>query len=275
MTEKSSKELSELQRLMAKGDDSEATRRSRTLLLLLEAVTERSVRPRMLERALSEMTDPVLLAVLQKIVLTAEQGNAPARSMMTELALSPSVLDSLTPQHLDKLNQLAQQAGMVEVARLLLLPRINKDKLEQAFDDNEHLQLPLGLRRQAARKGDRNKIDRLLHDRDHRVIGLLLNNPKITERDVIAIAARRPTRPEVLKVLASHKKWSSRYRIRKALACNPHTPTSIAIRLLPTLMIQDLRFIENSGALLPELRTQVQALIARRSSTRNAIVSEE
>ena len=275
MNKNSPKELADLQVLIAKGEDSEAASRTRTLLVLLEAVTERSVRPRMLERALGEMTDPVLLAVLQKIVLSAEQGSAPARSMMTELALSPSVLDSLSSEHLDKLNDLAQQAGLVEVVRLLLLPRINKDKLDQAFDDNEHLPLPLGLRRQAARGNDRNKIDRLLHDRDHRVISLLLNNPSLTERDAISIAARRPTRPEVLKVLAGHKKWSSRYRVRKALACNPHTPTSIAIRLLPTLMIQDLRFIQNSGALLPELRMQVQALIARRTASRNAIVGEE
>ena len=275
MNKNSPKELADLQVLIAKGEDSEAANRTRTLLVLLEAVTERSVRPRMLERALGEMTDPVLLAVLQKIVLSAEQGSAPARSMMTELALSPSVLDSLSSEHLDKLNDLAQQAGLVEVVRLLLLPRINKDKLDQAFDDNEHLPLPLGLRRQAARGNDRNKIDRLLHDRDHRVISLLLNNPSLTERDAISIAARRPTRPEVLKVLAGHKKWSSRYRVRKALACNPHTPTSIAIRLLPTLMIQDLRFIQNSGALLPELRMQVQALIARRTASRNAIVGEE
>ena len=139
------------------------------------------------------MTDPVLLAVLRQIVLSAEQEMPLRRSMMTELALSPSVLDGLNSEHITKLNELAQQAGLVEVARLLLLPRINKDKLEKAFDDNEYLPLPPGLRRQAARGNDRNKIDRLLHDRDHRVISLLLNNPSLTERDAIAIAARRPT----------------------------------------------------------------------------------
>ena len=144
----------------------------------------------------------------------------------------------------------------------------NKSKLETAYDDNEHLPLPLGVRRQAARGRNRDKIDRLLHDRDHRVIQLLLDNPLLTERDVIAIAARRPTRAEVLKTVASHKKWSSRYRIRKAIACNPHTPESIAIRLLPTLLIQDLRFLASSGALLPELREEAYALIKRRSPTK-------
>ncbi len=275
MSEEASKELSELKRLLAEGADGTVSTRTRTLLMLIEAVKERAVRPRMLRQALGEMSDPLFLAVLQKILLEAEQGTAPARALMTELALSPSVLDDLTEFQLEGLNRLAQEAQIVEVSRLLLLPRINKDRLDKAFDDNEHLSLPLGTRRQAARGRDRNKIDRLLHDKDHRVVQLLLDNPLLTERDVVSIAARRPTRPEVLKVLAGHKKWSSRYRIRKALACHPHTPESIALRLLPTLLIQDLRFIESSGALLPELRDQVRSLIARRSAPRSAIVSEE
>ena len=251
--------------LLEEGQDGRAAQRARTLLQLVEAVRERAVRPRMLRDALGQMSDPLLLAVLDIIVTSAEQGNGPARSMMTELALSPSVLDELTHIQLAELQSLATQAELEAVSRLLLLPRINKSSLDKAYDDNEHLPLPLGVRRQAARGHNRDKIDRLLHDRDHRVIQLLLDNPILTERDVIAIAARRPTRAEVMKTVASHKKWSSRYRVRKAIACNPHTPESIAIRLLPTLMIQDLRFLASSGALLPELREEVHALIQRRT----------
>ena len=257
-----------LRRLLQEQEDGKAAERTRTLLMLMEAVRERSVRPRMLRDALGQMDNPLLLAVLDRIVDAAEQGNPPARSMMTELALSPSVLDELTHIQLSELQGLASEAQLESVSRLLLLPRINKSKLETAYDDNEHLPLPLGVRRQAARGRNRDKIDRLLHDRDHRVIQLLLDNPLLTERDVIAIAARRPTRAEVLKTVASHKKWSSRYRIRKAIACNPHTPESIAIRLLPTLLIQDLRFLASSGALLPELREEAYALIKRRSPTK-------
>jgi len=266
MTEASPSNQQRLSDLLAEGADGLAERRCQTLLQLMDAVRERSVRPRMIRDALGQMDDPLLLAVLDRIMSAAESGKASARSMMTELALSPSVLDELTAIQVKELNLLAQSAGLDGVGRLLIKPRLNKKGLSQAFDDNEHLPLPLGVRRQAARGSNRNKIDRLLHDRDYRVIQLLLDNPLLTERDVIAIAARRPTRPEVMKVIASHGKWSSRYRVRKALACNPYTPDSIAIRLLPTLLIQDLRFLASSGALLPELREEVLALIARRSS---------
>ena len=257
--------LETLLRLLQEEQDGKAAHRTRTLLTLMEAVRERAVRPRMLRDALGQMDNPLLLAVLNRVVDAAEQGSPPARSMMTELALSPSVLDELTHIQLKELHSLASEAELEAVSRLLLLPRINKSKLDNAYDDNEYLPLPLGVRRQAARGRDRDKIDRLLHDRDHRVIQLLLDNPLLTERDVIAIAARRPTRAEVMKTIASHTKWSSRYRVRKAIACNPYTPESISIRLLPTLMIQDLRFLASSGALLPELREEAYALIRRRS----------
>jgi hypothetical protein len=121
----------------------------------------------------------------------------------------------------------------------------------------------VGERCAAARRSNRNKLDRLLHDRDHRVIRILLNNPLLVERDVVKIVAMRPTRPEVLEVVAKHSKWSSRYKVRKALACNPHTPLPIAQRLIPTLMRQDLRHVLGAATVPKAIRDQVRALLTR------------
>ena len=63
----------------------------------------------------------------------------------------------------------------------------------------------------------------------------------LVERDVVSVAARRPTRSEILEIISRHRKWASRYRVRKALACNPYTPHQISRRLLSTLMYQDVR----------------------------------
>ena len=67
----------------------------------------------------------------------------------------------------------------------------------------------------------------------------------------------------MLSLVAAHRKWASRYRVRKALACNPYTPATVARRLLPTLMRQDLRELQNSKVLSPELRTLAQSLIKK------------
>lgn len=258
-------ELERLLHLRDEEDQGLAEAQCKRLLQLNKALKEPAVRPHMLRQALQKMDDPLLLVLLHRLLIKAETGQTSARSLLTTLALAPSVLDELSESHQQRLHKLSEEGGLVAVRRLLLQPQFNKKHLIQAYDDNEHLSLPLGSRRQAARGRNRGKLNRLLHDRDYRVIQLLLDNPLITERDVIAITARRPTRPEVMQVIASHKKWSSRYRVRKALVCNPHTPDGIALRLLPTLLIQDLRFLVSSGSLLPELRTEARALIARRS----------
>jgi hypothetical protein len=71
----------------------------------------------------------------------------------------------------------------------------------------------------------------------------------------------RPTRAEVLQEVAGHRKWASRYAVRKALSCNPHTPTSIARRLLPTLLKQDLSALAEAGSIPEEIRDQARALM--------------
>ena len=58
--------------------------------------------------------------------------------------------------------------------------------------------LTLGERKSLARRPDRAMLDRLLHDPHPDVIRRLLRNPRLTEDDVVRLAARRPGRPEVL-----------------------------------------------------------------------------
>lgn len=103
-------------------------------------------------------------------------------------------------------------------------------------------------------------LDRLLHDRDPRVIAALLDNPRLAERDVVKIAAMRPTRAEVLACIAGHPRWATRYRVRKALAFNPATPLPLARALLPTLLHQDLVELAGSAVVAPLLRDAVRSL---------------
>jgi hypothetical protein len=102
-----------------------------------------------------------------------------------------------------------------------------------------------------------------LHDKDYRVIRVLLNNPILVERDVVKIAAMRPTRPDVLAELANHRKWASRYSVRKALAANPHTPSSVARRLLATLLRQDLVQLVGAGSVRSEVREVATDLLSK------------
>ncbi len=243
----------------------QADRTAEQLIHRIDSIRERTIRPRAIQEFLYSLTDPMLLATLHRILARARRGEAGARAALQELALDTGILGSMPRERAWRLVGLAQRVGIDELPPLLMPPVVDKRRLPVSGPDNEFLQLPLGLRRQAARTTDRNLIDRLLRDPDHRVIANLLDNPRLREQDVVTIAARRPNSAKVLRVVSRHQRWSSRYRVRKALTCNPHTPAEIATRLLSTLLVQDLRFIVSSGVLLPEVQQEAVRVLERRS----------
>ncbi len=208
----------------------------------LEAVRERPMRRTVVCDALLSLQGPALVAFLALLLERSAAGNGRARAVLQELALEPHVFAEMPYDRVTEAYRLARQSDLDAVAEMFLSARAQSNPtVDEAFTGNDHLDLPLGIRRSAARTQDRFLLDRLVHDHDHRVIALLLDNPRVVERDVVRIAAMRPQRPEVLEVIARHRRWSSRYPVRKALACNPYTPQPIARRLVPTLLKQDRR----------------------------------
>jgi hypothetical protein len=83
---------------------------------------------------------------------------------------------------------------------------------------------------------------------------MVLANPKLTEDDVLTLAARRPVRPDVLTQIARSTKWVHRARIRIALCLNPDTPLEIAAPLVGLLMRHELRLVATSTTVPPAVR---------------------
>lgn len=100
--------------------------------------------------------------------------------------------------------------------------------------------IPLGRRKAMARSGQIAVLERLLADTHPAVVGNLLANPRLTEREVVKLAARRPASPAILAAVAAHRTWIARYQVKKALAFNPDTPVSISVPLLKYLLRPDL-----------------------------------
>ncbi|HEX6836473.1 MAG TPA: hypothetical protein VF334_07855, partial [Polyangia bacterium] len=84
-------------------------------------------------------------------------------------------------------------------------------------------ELTLGERKSLARSRRREMLDRLLRDPDESVLTILLGNPRITEDDVVRLAAKRPGRGDVLAEIARSTRWAHRPRVRIALVMNPAT----------------------------------------------------
>ena len=228
----------------------------------IAAIGERAMRHTILVEFIEGLDAAELVSSLDTLCRRAADGRATSREVLQEFALEPFALAMLPYSRLKVAYKLASEEGMHAVAGMFMgEPMRGSPTVDEAFTGNEHYDLPLGIRRQAARATDRFLIDRLLHDRDHRVISMLLENPLLVERDVVSVAARRPTRPEILEIVSKHRKWASRYRVRKALACNPYTPHQISRRLLSTLMYQDLRELLSMGAVPAVLRDEARRLL--------------
>lgn len=119
----------------------------------------------------------------------------------------------------------------------------------------------LGRRRSMAKSFDKNTLDRLISDPDPMVIGYLLDNPKMIERDVLKITSKRPNSPTILKVIATHRKWSKRYSVRKSIVLNPYTPPRISLGLIEFLMAQDIKLVADSKSIHPQLKQCARELL--------------
>lgn len=121
--------------------------------------------------------------------------------------------------------------------------RINAS-VRRAIDGQMLARLPkltLGERIASARSCSRELIKKLLFDHEPRVFENLLNNPRLTEDDLVAFIDSEKATADPLAAIANHRKWSFRYPIRRSLVTNPVTPRAVAASQLRFLQRQDLQ----------------------------------
>ncbi len=136
---------------------------------------------------------------------------------------------------------------------------------DEPLEDRELKEKPLGERKSLARTRDRDLINRLLHDQDPAVIHILLQNPILTIQEVVKIASKRPTNPQVLWQVYKNVKWINYYSVKKALINNPYCPTQVSLSLLHFMLEQDLEEIAENQVLHPKIqRAALELLIERR-----------
>jgi hypothetical protein len=123
--------------------------------------------------------------------------------------------------------------------------------------------LTLGERKAAARNPGRQILTRLLGDPSPDVIRHLLTSPRITEKDVVRMAALRPAQPEVLRVIFESPKWISSYRVKLTLVSNPYLAPEIGIKLVPSLMRQDLARLSQDNLIHPQIREAMKQALER------------
>jgi hypothetical protein len=205
----------------------------------------------LIARATSGDDDPEVAAVVGCLVpALGELGYAARQALylaareLTDPALARLVLDAAPPT-----------ATADEVARGLAPERPLR---------NRGRPLTLGERKALARRPRGDALAELLRDPHPDVIRILLDNPQLTEREAVRIAAARPAVPAALALVAEHPRWSVRPMVRRALVLNRYTPIPIALRLVVTLGPADWADVSAAA----ELPAPVRAAAAARLEAR-------
>lgn len=124
--------------------------------------------------------------------------------------------------------------------------------------------LPLGVKRSLSKTMDKNLIKRILLDKDPIVIKHLLNNPLITEKEVLKITSSRPNTSSVIKIVFLSEKWIKNYKVKEAIIKNPYSPFRIALLLLMFMNRKELLEVANDEGLHPELRIEAKRILKLR-----------
>jgi len=229
------------------------------LLTALGGIADRELRFYRFAEHLGDRTPTDAGWVILRLWERVTVGEGRIKEICLGLLDAERLLDTLGPTTVEAVREAMVANG--GAGAVLLDPRHRRPN---AGDDDAvpRPKEPVGQRISLARRPIRRLLERLLFDPDARVIRSMLGNPRLTEADVVALAASRRASAEVLGVIAQDSRWISRYPVRLALASNPFAPAHLIVSLLPYLLRQDLRAVASSSP-RQDIRAHAQALLER------------
>src|ERR1700676_5346520 len=104
----------------------------------------------------------------------------------------------------------------------------------------------------------------LLHSDVEEILLALLKNPALAETDVAVLLARKNLPTPVIEEICKRRDWLKSYALKKALACHPHTPRLVSLRLLRELYLMDLVQIALLPGVSAELKRNAEDQLATR-----------
>lgn len=219
------------------------------------SLREPQLRVDWLRQALAQRSGGEGARLLNRLCADSERGHVAAREVALAVALL--LVQSGPDELLVELRRQAEQRRLLSLERLVSVApesaRTSEAPAAAVPDYGAGRELTVGERRSLARRPNREAFERLLRDPHPLVMRQLLDNPKLTEDDVVRLAAKRPARKEILGVLCQHLRWLVRRRVRLVLILNPGTPAWMAKPLLSACSRAELRLVmsctELSGCL--------------------------
>ena len=162
--------------------------------------------------------------------------------------------------------RLLRDLYLMDLVQLTLSPAVLAELRRSAEDQllARLPQLPLGQKITLARRGPARVAGALLAEGHAQVVPIVLDNPYMTESQILRALAREKLPVSVIPAIVHHRKWSITYNIRLALVRNPMSPLATILAYLPELTVSDLRDLASPGIVPESLRKYLQAEVHRR-----------
>jgi hypothetical protein len=124
--------------------------------------------------------------------------------------------------------------------------------------------MPRGQRNALARRGTGRLAANLLINSDLELIRTALDNPSLTEGQLLKVLGHEDLPHAVVEQVSQHPRWARHYHLRLALIRNPLTPLALVLAFLPDMAVTDLRDICLDHRMLPQVRKYIEAHCAAR-----------
>lgn len=162
--------------------------------------------------------------------------------------------------------RLIRELYLMDLVQLTLLPgtsaelkRVAEEQLVARLP-----QLPLGQKITLARRGTARVAGAILAEGHAQLVSIALDNPGLTEAQVLKALSRERLPLAVTKGISQHRKWSHTYNVRLALVRHPGATLSTILAYLPELTVSDLRELAAPGIVSETLRKYLLAEIQQR-----------
>ncbi len=162
--------------------------------------------------------------------------------------------------------RLLRDLYLMDLVQVAILPGVSAELKRNA---EEQLiarlpQLPLGQKITLARRGPARVAGALLAEGQAQVISVVLDNPYMTEAQILKVLSREKLPAPVIPAIVRHRKWSISYNVRLALVRHAAAPLGAVLSYLPHLTVSDLRELAAPGIVPESLRKYLQAEVQRR-----------
>lgn len=163
--------------------------------------------------------------------------------------------------------RLLRDLYLMDLVQVTLTPGVPAELKRNAEDQlvSRLPQLPLGQKITLSRRGPARVAGALLAEGHPQSLAVVLDNPHLTEAQVLKALSRERVSPAVVQAVAQHAKWSHSYNVRLALVRNRSASLSTVLSYLPELTVSDLRELVAPGVVPENLRKYLQAEIHRRT----------